>query len=122
MSTLATNTILLDQTDIWVAKILPFLGPGHYIFVAGVNKRFKELYQQYFSKIKKIPAVKIALGDWRTSPAIATALCGKWENKERAGFPQAANSIESSKNPKNPLSISTTRRSLLVDLHLQSTA
>ena len=43
---------VLDQRDIWVAKILPFLGPGHYIFVAGVNRQFKHYYLEYFSKLK----------------------------------------------------------------------
>ena len=53
------DPILLDQTDIWVTTILPFLGPGYYLFVAGINCRFKELYLEYFSRIpiQKIPKV-----------------------------------------------------------------
>ena len=70
------DLILLDQTDIWVSKILPFLGPGNYLFVAGINHRFKELYQEYFSRIpiKKIPRVQNVLGrdeDYQ-QPAVVT--------------------------------------------------
>ena len=64
---------LLDQTDIWVSKILPFLGPGHYIFVAGVNHRMKELYEEYFSTIpkEKLPKVSNVLGRaWVKTTAI----------------------------------------------------
>ena len=33
----AVQANLLGQTDIWVSRILPIVGPGHYLFVAGVN-------------------------------------------------------------------------------------
>lgn len=33
--------------EIWVAKIFPFLGPGHFAFVAGVCHNFKEYYLVY---------------------------------------------------------------------------
>ena len=66
------DPILLDQTDLWVTKILPFLGPGHYIFVAGVNYKMKELYQEYFSRIsaQKIPRVRPAMGALDKGPAL----------------------------------------------------
>ena len=31
----AGDALLLDQTDIWLSHILPFVGTGHYVFVAG---------------------------------------------------------------------------------------
>ena len=74
-TTVDTNAdqILRDQTDIWVTRILPFLGPGYYIFVAGVNRRFMELYQEYFSliPIQKLPMVEPVLGaTGRQQPAV----------------------------------------------------
>ena len=44
---------LLTKTDIWVDHILPFVGPGHFVFVAGVCRQLKELYKQYFAAIKQ---------------------------------------------------------------------
>lgn len=52
------DPLLLHRDDIWVGKILPFLGPGHYLFVAGINKRLKHMYHQYFATIKKAPKMK----------------------------------------------------------------
>ena len=66
------DPILLNQTDIWVTKILPFLGPGQYIIVAGVNHRLNELYQDYFSTIPKAPMVRNVLGNWNQEPAVVT--------------------------------------------------
>ena len=49
------DPLLLTNKDIWVKNILPFVGPGHFVFVAGVNHQFKELYEEYISTIKKPP-------------------------------------------------------------------
>jgi hypothetical protein len=49
--------ILLHRADIWTNDILPFLGPGNYIFVAGISRRFKDLYNIYFSKIENPPEI-----------------------------------------------------------------
>ncbi|CAB9498244.1 expressed unknown protein [Seminavis robusta] len=38
---------LLEREEIWIGVIFPFLGPGHYAFFGGVNKRFNELYKKY---------------------------------------------------------------------------
>ena len=69
--------LFLDHTDLWVSRILPFLGPGHYMFVAGINHQFKELYQEYFSKIQKIPKVHFVLEnniyDYAARPALVTS-------------------------------------------------
>jgi len=53
-----TNPLLLLQKEIWVNEIFPFLGPGHFIFVAGVNRQMKELYLEYTSSLKVIPMMK----------------------------------------------------------------
>lgn len=50
-----TLQVLLHQEDIWVGKILPFLGPGHFVFLAGVNKQMKQLYKGYCRSIGKTP-------------------------------------------------------------------
>ena len=41
------DPLLLHNQDIWVKNILPFVGPGHFIYVAGVSQKFKELYKLY---------------------------------------------------------------------------
>lgn len=58
--------------DIWVEQIFPCLGPGHFAFVAGVCRNFKEFYLAYFSKInqEKLPDIKLA--GWTLRKAIAT--------------------------------------------------
>ena len=35
------DPVLLNCTEIWVDSILPFVGAGHFLIVAGVNKRLK---------------------------------------------------------------------------------
>ena len=65
-------SLLLDQTDLWVRRILPFLGPGYYLFVAGVSRQFKEWYQEYFSSLQKIPQVINVLGGEDTHQAVVT--------------------------------------------------
>ncbi|CAB9526222.1 ankyrin repeat protein [Seminavis robusta] len=45
--------LLLDQTDLWVTGILPFVGSGHFAFVAAVCHRFKDLYQAYWAALKE---------------------------------------------------------------------
>ena len=51
------DSCLLDQTDVWVNQILPFVGPGHYVFVAGVNSTMKNLYEVYFASLKSTPKI-----------------------------------------------------------------
>lgn len=53
MEATVDNPRILNNPDVWVNNILPFVGPGNFIFVAGVNKRMKELYKEYFDAIKK---------------------------------------------------------------------
>jgi hypothetical protein len=71
------DPICLHNTDLWIHKILPFLGPGHFIFVAGVNKRFKQLYQQYFARLQAkegVPTIYADVGTriWQTREIPAT--------------------------------------------------
>lgn len=49
--------LLLSKEDIWVNSILPYVGPGQFAFVAGVCRRFKELYQAYFEALTLPPIV-----------------------------------------------------------------
>lgn len=49
------DRFLLHRNDIWVDTILPFVGPGHFIFVAAVSKRMKELYEAYYGTITPAP-------------------------------------------------------------------
>ena len=51
----AEDPILFNRSELWVDHILPFLGPGHYVFVAGVNKQMKQLYTAYFERLKTRP-------------------------------------------------------------------
>ena len=78
---LSMDPFLLQQADIWVSNIFPFLGPGHYFFIATVNHQFKELYQQYFATIQKVPRVRdlVSTGRWMVrrdspGPAVVTHL------------------------------------------------
>ena len=50
---------LVDNTELWTSHILPFVGPGQYIFLAGVSHHMKALYTQYFDTIPahKLPNV-----------------------------------------------------------------
>mmetsp|Transcript_27409 Transcript_27409/g.38745 ORF Transcript_27409/g.38745 Transcript_27409/m.38745 type:complete len:114 (+) Transcript_27409:85-426(+) len=42
------QTKLDDLPDlVMIGQVLPFIGPGAYWFVAGVNRRFHHLYRQY---------------------------------------------------------------------------
>jgi hypothetical protein len=45
------------NTDIWVRHILPFVGIGHFIFVAGVNHQMKHCYNKYCDSMKNPPLV-----------------------------------------------------------------
>eukprot|EP00797_Seminavis_robusta_P011460 Sro1869_g302640.1 ankyrin repeat protein (303) ;mRNA; f:7109-8123 len=46
-----------DQGDIWISKIFPFLGMGHYAMVAGVCKELKEWYKAYCASVECPPRV-----------------------------------------------------------------
>jgi hypothetical protein len=48
---------LFSNKDIWVNHILPFVGPGHYSFLAGVNKQWKRYYLAYWETIQDPPKV-----------------------------------------------------------------
>ena len=50
---------LLDNSDIWVRHILPFVDPGYFLFVALICKKLKEYYLTYFLTIEEIPRVKL---------------------------------------------------------------
>lgn len=43
---------LLDKSDVWVEHIFPFLGIGHFAFVAGACKQMKEHYVEFVGKTK----------------------------------------------------------------------
>jgi len=51
------DPLLLNQTDIWVNNIFPFLGIGNFFFLAQVNRRWKELHQLFFDTIEEPPMV-----------------------------------------------------------------
>ncbi|CAB9507583.1 ankyrin repeat protein [Seminavis robusta] len=46
---------LLRRKEIWVDEIFPFLGIGHYGYVAPVNKKMKEYYLEYCDSVKNPP-------------------------------------------------------------------
>jgi hypothetical protein len=48
----ARDLCLLGQTELWINAILPFVGPNHYVFVAGVSYRMKDLHGQYLAVIE----------------------------------------------------------------------
>lgn len=49
------DILRLIQPDIWAGQILPFLGPGNFVFLALVCKQFKQLYEEYFVKLDPVP-------------------------------------------------------------------
>ncbi|CAB9518647.1 ankyrin repeat protein [Seminavis robusta] len=49
--------LLNDQTDIWVNNVLPFVGMGNYVYVAGVNKHMKQVYEAYCASVETPPQV-----------------------------------------------------------------
>ncbi|CAB9528115.1 expressed unknown protein [Seminavis robusta] len=65
------RSAFLEQTDLWIDHILPFLGMGHYIFVAAVNRRMRELYMQYCDSVQDPPTVH-KLGSLKERNATAT--------------------------------------------------
>jgi hypothetical protein len=58
--------------DIWVNIILPFVGMGHFAFVAGVNRQMKQYYKAYCDTVKIPPMVKGAGKVWDIRPATTT--------------------------------------------------
>jgi hypothetical protein len=54
--------------DIWLNSILPFVGMGHFAFVAGVNRQMKEYYKAYCDTLDSPPKVK-RLDDGQPEPA-----------------------------------------------------
>jgi hypothetical protein len=53
-----SDTDLPLNQDIWVNNILPFLGMGHFAFVAGVNRQMKEHYKAFCDNVENPPKVK----------------------------------------------------------------
>ena len=45
--------------DLWVNGILPFLGMGHFTFVAGASRQMKEFYEAYCATVKNPPKVLV---------------------------------------------------------------
>ena len=56
--TSALEHILLDRTDVWTTRILPFLGPGYFLLLASVSRQFRELYEIFFNSLSKLPKVR----------------------------------------------------------------
>ncbi|CAB9499735.1 ankyrin repeat protein [Seminavis robusta] len=49
---------LLDQKDVWINSILPFVGMGQYAFVGTVNKKMNHLYKEYCDSVEDPPMVQ----------------------------------------------------------------
>ena len=45
--------VMFQDRDVWVNGILPFLGPGHFLFIGGVCRALREIYLEYFATIEK---------------------------------------------------------------------
>jgi hypothetical protein len=62
MSTKKRKTCVSDELpfkrELWVNQILPFVGMGHFVFVAGVNHQMKEYYQAYCANVDNPPYLK----------------------------------------------------------------
>ena len=43
--------------DIWVNQVLPFVGMGHFFFVASVSRQMKDMYLAYCRTVKNQPSV-----------------------------------------------------------------
>ena len=43
--------------DIWVNHILPFVGMGHFFFVASVSRQMKDMYLAYSGGVKPPPKI-----------------------------------------------------------------
>ena len=54
------DPMLLSAADIWTSRIFPFLGPGCFLFVAGVSRRFRKLYPEFFLQLQMLPNVRLA--------------------------------------------------------------
>ncbi|CAB9502245.1 hypothetical protein SEMRO_131_G062330.1 [Seminavis robusta] len=48
----------MDHRDLWVSKILPFLGMGNYAFLGPVNKKVRELYLDYCESVQHYPPME----------------------------------------------------------------
>ena len=69
------------QDEIWLEGVFPFLGIGYFAFVAGVNKRMKELYQSYFATIQEPQEIVVYCNEYAGwDPAgkltVTHTLCG----------------------------------------------
>ncbi|CAB9523002.1 ankyrin repeat protein [Seminavis robusta] len=48
---------VLNQKDVWIDGIIPFVGMGHYAFVGAVNKKMNHLYKEYCDSVEDPPMV-----------------------------------------------------------------
>ncbi|CAB9500391.1 expressed unknown protein [Seminavis robusta] len=62
---LAPEESCLKHGDIWINGILPFVGMGHYAFVAPVCHKMKDLYTTYCETEKNPPSEK----SWPSNPS-----------------------------------------------------
>ncbi|CAB9499195.1 expressed unknown protein [Seminavis robusta] len=49
---------LMDQEDLWVDNVLPFVGMGQYAFIGASNKQLNRLYKAYCKTVQNPPFVK----------------------------------------------------------------
>ncbi|CAB9499713.1 ankyrin repeat protein [Seminavis robusta] len=71
-TTMAPAGALLDQKDVWVNGILPFLGMGHYAFVGSVNMQMNLHYKECCSAVDKPPQVISQGADTKKEAATST--------------------------------------------------
>ncbi|CAB9531098.1 ankyrin repeat protein [Seminavis robusta] len=65
---------LLDQKDVFLDNIRPFVGMGHYATVAGVNKEMKDLYEKFCNSVGDPPKVLLSANEKRPATSKDTFL------------------------------------------------
>jgi hypothetical protein len=83
------------NADIWINNILPFVGMGHFVFVAGVSKEMKEYYKAFCDTVKIPQTVKDRSGvrqisnvDTLRSVVDANVWCRKYVLKKCKTLPR----------------------------------
>jgi hypothetical protein len=61
--------------DLWVHNILPFVGMGHFAFVAGVNHQMKHYYEAYCDTVEDPRATKV---DTSYSAVFSSVACAEF--------------------------------------------
>jgi hypothetical protein len=86
-------SMIIGHADVWVDKILPFIGPGSFFFVAMVNKRMRDLYKIYFASLQEsdIPLEewsKTRISDYHTTDRaiLFNASCLKFAHENGCPF------------------------------------